>query len=267
MDREPLLSPDCAAVMPALPQGIMTPDAQPSDAPLPEAHIAVLDDDAALRALIGEYLEQQGLQVTLVASGTELRKVLSTERIDAVVLDLMMPGEDGLSVLRDLSERPDAPVVLMLSAMAADVDRIVGLELGADDYLAKPVNPRELLARLRAVLRRRPAPSPTAPDADGRLRFAGWTLDPECYAVHDASGGEVRLTTGEFRLMHVLAARPGRVISRDMLLSLLHGDDGENFDRAVDVAVSRLRSKLTRHGGGTLIRTVRGEGYLFAARA
>jgi two-component system OmpR family response regulator len=267
MEHHPMLSPDCAAVMAALTPDAMQSDALPSDTPLPEAHVAVLDDDAGLRALIGEYLERQGLQVTLVASGAELRKVLAAERIDALVLDLMMPGEDGLSILRDLAERPDAPVVLMLSAMAADVDRIVGLELGADDYLAKPVNPRELLARLRAVLRRRPAPQPTPPDADGRLRFAGWMLDPECYAVHDASGTEVRLTTGEFRLLHVLASRPGRVISRDMLLSLLHGDDGENFDRAVDVAVSRLRSKLTRHGGGTLIRTVRGEGYLFAARA
>lgn len=232
--------------------------------PRAEAHVVILDDDADLRALIGDYLEKQGLGVTLAANGQQLRATLAAGKVDAVVLDLMMPGEDGLSILRDLADRPGAPSVLMLSAMAADIDRIVGLELGADDYLAKPVNPRELLARLRAVLRRRGTSA--AAEGSAITRFAGWTLDAQYYTVRDAAGAEVELTSGEFKLLHALAVRAGRVISREELLTALYGDEGEAFDRAIDVAVSRLRAKLMRHDGDGLIRTIRGEGYLFAAR-
>jgi two-component system OmpR family response regulator len=231
--------------------------------PRAEAHVVILDDDADLRALIGDYLEKQGLSVTLAANGQQLRTTLAAGKVDAVVLDLMMPGEDGLSILRDLADRPGAPSVLMLSAMAADIDRIVGLELGRTTT-SPPVNPRELLARLRAVLRRRGTSVPA--DGSAITRFAGWTLDAQYYTVRDAAGAEVELTSGEFKLLHALAVRAGRVISREELLTALYGDEGEAFDRAIDVAVSRLRAKLMRHDGDSLIRTIRGEGYLFAAR-
>lgn len=237
----------------------------------PEAHVAVLDDDAALRKLVGEYLERQGMRVSLVATGTELRALLGRENVDALVLDLMMPGEDGLAVLRELRTRANPPLVVMLSAMAADTDRIIGLELGADDYLAKPVNPRELVARLRAVLRRKSdqvlEPLSAAPCDEHVLRFSGWEIDPLRYSCRTPSGEELELTSGEFRLLHALASRAARIIPRDQLIAAVHGGDTDMFDRAIDVAVSRLRAKLREHGGQHLIRTVRGEGYLFAGRS
>ena len=229
-------------------------------------HVVILDDDAKLRLLVSEYLEAHDLRVTMIASGGELTRLLQREAVDAVILDVMMPVEDGLSVLRRLSATPEGPAVLMLSAMASDVDRILGLELGADDYLAKPVNPRELLARVRAVLRRRAAARiPGA--ADPCLRFEGWEIDPGTHVVKAPDGEKVDLTTNEFRMLLALAKRAGRVTSRDMLIDALHGQDADYYDRAVDVGISRLRGKLAQHGGADLIRTVRGEGYLFAQRA
>lgn len=224
-------------------------------------HVVVLDDDAELRRLIADYLGQHGMRITTVASGAEARQVLARDPAAALVLDVMMPGEDGLSVLRSLSGKPGAPAVVMMSALGADTDRIVGLELGADDYLAKPVNPRELLARLRAVLRRG-----AAEPADEVLEAGGWRFDPGAFAVNAPDGRALALTSGEFRLAHALARRAGRIVSRDVLLEEMHGGDAEAFDRAIDVAVSRLRAKLAAYGGDGLIRTVRGEGYLFAPR-
>jgi two-component system OmpR family response regulator len=178
----------------------------------------------------------------------------------------MMPGEDGLSALRSVPPSAHRPAIIMLSVMAADVDRIVGLELGADDYVAKPCNPRELLARVRAVLRRRETtPPPSQPaDGDGMLRFAGWLLDTDGYALTAPDGTPVVLTTGEMRLIAVLARNARRLVSRDRLIEEIHGHDADQFDRAVDVAISRLRRKLAPYDGEALIRTVRGEGYMLA---
>lgn len=234
-------------------------------------HVVILDDDAKLRLLICEYLETHDFRVSTVGSGAELTRVLERERVDAIILDVMMPEEDGISVLKRLSPKPGGPAILMLSAMAADVDRILGLELGADDYLAKPVNPRELLARLRAVLRRR-TPATAAgtgtgvADADC-IRFDGWEIDPASHIVRAPDGVTVELTTNEFRLLLALARRAGRVTSRDTLIGDVHGHDTEFYDRAVDVGISRLRAKLAQHDGADLIRTVRGEGYLFPRRS
>jgi len=230
-----------------------------------DARIAVLDEDQQTRDVLREYLEGQGMQVIAVADGDELRQLIAREPIDAIILDAMARGEDSLGLLREMAEQPGTPPVMLLSAVASDIDRIVGLELGADDYLAKPFNPRELLARLRVVLRRSHAATARSL-APSVLTFAGWVLDPTYYVVRDSAGRDVELTSGEFKLLHALAANAGQVISREALLRLVHGAEAEAFDRAIDVAVSRLRSKLVRHGGGALIRTVRGEGYLFAAR-
>jgi two-component system OmpR family response regulator len=229
-------------------------------------HVVILDDDAKLRLLVSEYLEAHGLRVTMIASGAELTRLLQREPVDAVILDVMMPVEDGLSVLKRLAGNGEGPAVLMLSAMASDVDRILGLELGADDYLAKPVNPRELLARVRAVLRRRAA-APAQAEDHPPLCFEGWEIDPGTHSVRAPDGTRVDLTTNEFRLLLALARRAGRITSRDTLIGDLHGIHADFYDRAVDVAVSRLRGKLALHGGGDLIRTVRGEGYLFALRS
>ncbi|MEO1968567.1 MAG: response regulator transcription factor [Sphingomonadaceae bacterium] len=223
-------------------------------------HIVVLDDDIALRGLIADFLEQHGLRVTTVASGDEARVVLARDPAAALVLDVMMPGEDGLAILRSLADRPDTPAIIMMSAMGADSDRIIGLELGADDYLAKPVNPRELLARLKAVLRRARA----SQDHD-IVRVAGWCLDPSTFTLIAPDGQEPDLTGAEFRLAYALAKRAGRIVSREVLLDELHRGDKDFFDRSVDVAISRLRAKLADCGGDGVIRTIRGEGYLFAA--
>ena len=228
-------------------------------------HVVVLDDDARLRLLICEYLEAHDLRVSAIATGGELSRLLEREHVDALILDVMMPVEDGISVLRRLAQKPDGPAILMLSAMASDVDRIVGLELGADDYLAKPVNPRELLARVRAVLRRRGPGGVPADDA--AIRFDGWDIDPASHVVRAPDGTRVDLTTNEFRLLLALVRRAGRITSRETLIVEVHGQDAEFYDRAVDVGISRLRTKLDAHGGGDLIRTVRGEGYLFAKRS
>ena len=226
----------------------------------PVPHVVVLDDDAKLRHLVAEFLGRHEMRVTTVSSGAEARRVHSGDPADVLVLDVMMPGEDGLTVLRSLAGSPGAPAIIMMSALGADTDRIVGLEMGADDYLPKPVNPRELLARVRAVLRRSGG---TSADATVVV-VAGWRFDAGSYTVTAPGDQPVELTSGEFRLAHALASRAGRIVSRDTLLEEIHGDDPDAFDRAVDVAVSRLRAKLAPHGGDALLRTVRGEGYLFA---
>ncbi len=221
--------------------------------------ILLVDDDAELRRLVGDYLRENGFAVREAADVPSMRAALAKEKPDLLVLDLMMPEEDGLAALRTMPHEVRVPTI-MLSAMAGDADRIVGLEMGADDYVAKPCNPRELLARIRAVLRR-------ARDGDteqAALAFAGWTLDPARFELRDPAGEPVALTTGEFRLLHALAAADRAVLSRETLAARLGGPDYEAFDRAIDLAVSRLRNKLAAAGGDGLIRTVRGEGYAFA---
>jgi two-component system OmpR family response regulator len=226
------------------------------------SHILVVDDDREIRDLVAKFLTRHGCRVTTVADGKEMRRALADRRIDLVVLDLMLPGEDGLSLCRRLRAESDLPVI-MLTAMREDIDRILGLELGADDYLPKPFNPRELLARIRAVLRRTGAVTPRG-EASASLRFAGWRLEPGGRRLVGPDGREAELTGGEFDLLLAFAERPGRVLSRDQLLDLTRGRETAPFDRSVDSQVSRLRRKLEPNPSRpTLIKTVRSGGYVF----
>ncbi|MFC0204571.1 response regulator [Novosphingobium soli] len=237
-----------------------------------QTRILIVDDDEGIRALIGDFLAKHGYETKTAADPLEMRALLAQERFDLIVLDVMMPREDGLTALRQLGL--DAPPVIMLSAVGSDVDRIVGLEMGADDYLAKPCNPRELLARIRTVLRRRatanvtavPAFAEAATEADSGdcLRFAGWRMDLGLRLLFDPTGAPITLSDGEFRLLRAFAEHPRRVLTRDQLLDWSRGEDSEHYDRAIDVQLSRLRRKLAEgQGGGEIIRTVRNEGYLF----
>ncbi|WMJ70680.1 response regulator transcription factor [Stenotrophomonas sp. 24(2023)] len=226
------------------------------------ARIIVVDDDASIRDAIADCLELQGYQVRLAADAVALDQLLQTERPDAIILDWMMPGEDGLSVCRRLQAR--AIPILMLSAMGSTPDRVIGLEMGADDYLAKPFDPRELLARVRALLRRQ---DKLRVQEVVELRFAGWRLLPAQRQLIAPDGNDVALSRGEFTLLQVLAERAGRVLHREQLMQLTRGDDSESVDRAIDLAISRLRRKLGQAatGGEVLVQTLRGEGYRFSA--
>lgn len=231
--------------------------------PHPE-HILVVDDDAEIRALLRDYLERNGLRATAVADGRGMRAALDTGHFDLVVLDLMLPGEDGLTLCRELRARSNLPVI-MLTARTEETDRIVGLEMGADDYVPKPFNPRELLARIKAVLRRTQAlpPVPDRPEAR-HLRFAGWTLDLARRQLVSPAGVVVPLSGGEYRLLKIFLDHPNRVLSRDQLLDLARGREALPFDRSIDVQVGRLRRRLADEAAA-LIQTVRGEGYVLAA--
>ncbi|USI74186.1 response regulator [Sphingomonas morindae] len=224
--------------------------------------LLVVDDDAELVDLIAGFLRDHHLTVDTAADATAMDAALARQRYVCVILDLMMPGEDGLSVLRRLRTRDRTPVI-MLSAMSEDVDRIVGLEVGADDYLGKPCNPRELLARVRALLRRAAErgaePAPGSP----RRRFGDWGLDLVERVLHRTGFPQAPLTDAEFRVLTAFLDRPQRVLSRDTLIELAKGSDADVFDRAIDVTISRLRKKL---GPGDPIRTIRNEGYMFALR-
>ncbi|MBY0329190.1 MAG: response regulator [Acetobacteraceae bacterium] len=235
----------------------------------PAPHILVVDDDREIRDLLSRFLERQGMRVTAARDAREARKLWPLGRYHLVVLDLMMPGESGLDFARWLRTQEDVPIV-MLTAMTEETDRIVGLELGADDYVAKPFNPRELVARIRAVLRRASGEGGTGPagakePAAKAIRFSGWVLEPGRRRLLNPDGVEVPLTGGEYELLQVLVERPNRVLTRDMLMDLLRGRQAGPFDRAIDVAVSRLRRKLEDDGRNpTLIKTVRGGGYVLA---
>lgn len=248
-------------------QPMASPDMLP--AAMDGSNILVVDDDADIRALLSDFLEQHGFAVTAVADGVGMDRALAGQGFDIVVLDVMMPGEDGLSILRRLSARGGMPVI-MLSAIGSDIDRIVGLEMGAEDYLPKPCNPRELLARIRTVLRRhRRHAHDAAPPVNGqRLRFAGWQIDMGVRLLTDPDNVVVTLTEGEFRLLRAFIEHPRRVLSRDQLLDYSAGSESESYDRAIDVQVSRLRRKLERsrtEGVDELVRTIRNEGYMFTA--
>ncbi|MCS6931262.1 MAG: response regulator [Acetobacteraceae bacterium] len=230
-------------------------------------HILIVDDDREIRDLLGRFLERQGFRVSLARDAREARRLWPLGHYHLIVLDLMLPGETGLDLARWLRGQSNVPIV-MLTAMGEETDRIVGLELGADDYVPKPFNPRELLARIRAVLRRAGGEGgERAREPPARLiRFAGWTLEPARRRLTDPQGAEVPLTGGEYELLNVLVERPNRVLTRDMLMDLLHGRQAGPFDRAIDVAVSRLRRKLEDDGRNpSLIKTVRGGGYVLAA--
>ena len=229
-------------------------------------HILVVDDHRDIRDLVGRYLVKYGMRVTTADGGAEMRKAMKASAIDLVVLDIMMPGEDGLSLTRFVRETSRVPVIL-LTAMGEETDRIVGIEMGADDYLVKPFNPRELMARIKAVLRRTHELPPGAEPDTGRLTFAGWTFDPARRDLTDPEGVNVALSSGEFQLLSVFLARPGMVLSRDQLLDLTRGRQAVPFDRAIDNQVSRLRRKIeTSPKEPEIIRTVWGGGYVFAAK-
>jgi len=230
----------------------------------PPAHVLVVDDDPGIRTLLGEYLERAGFRVSLARDGREMRHSLGTSRPDLVVLDVMLPGEDGLALCRDLRARSRLPVI-MLTARADELDRIIGLEMGADDYLAKPFNPRELLARINSVLRRARALPPEQGPAH-RLRFAGWTLDLAARELVAPEGVVVSLSGAEFRLLSVFVEHPNRVMDRNQLMDLTQGRESAPFDRSIDVQVSRLRARLRDEGReARIIKTVRNEGYVLAA--
>ncbi|MBK1716087.1 response regulator [Thiocystis violacea] len=232
-------------------------------------HLLVVDDHAEIRQLLQRYLGDHGYRVTTAANGLEMRRLLADAAIDLIILDLMMPGDDGLTLCRKLRAGPHAALpVIMLTAMGEDTDRIIGLEMGADDYLAKPFNPRELLARVKAVLRRTGASQerPSGEIAE-RLCFLGWTLRPNARELVDPDRTLVPLSTAEFALLMALVTRPGRVLTRDQLLDLARGRDARAFDRAIDTLVSRLRRKLgDQSRDPQIIKTIRGDGYLFAPK-
>ncbi|MEM1232398.1 MAG: response regulator [Pseudomonadota bacterium] len=233
-----------------------------SVSPTPEERLAVLlvDDDPEIRSLVSDYLTEHGIEALTAADGVAMHRVLKQRSVDLILLDVMLPGDDGLTLCREVRER--APVIL-LTALAEESDRVLGLEIGADDYLTKPFSNRELLARIRAVLRRGSAHLPVHRHTPGEsYRFEGWELAPLRRELRDPAGTLVSLTGGEFDLLLAFVRNAGRVLDRDELLELTKGRRAQAFDRAVDVQLSRLRKKL---GAGDWIRTVRGGGYLFAA--
>jgi len=228
----------------------------PSGLPL----VLVVDDDPDLRKLISEFLAAHGFQVATAESSAAMRQFMRATVPDLVILDVMMPGEDGLSAARYLSAEHGRVAIIMLSALGGDTDRIIGLEVGADDYLPKPCNPRELLARVRAVLRRR-GDEPN-PEIVRRYEFDGWRLDPLRRELRDPSGTLINLSDGEFALLRCLVENPQRVLTRDQLLDMARGPSAESYDRAIDTQISRLRRKLNDRADSELIRTVRNEGYM-----
>ncbi len=237
-----------------------------------QQHIFVVDDEAPAREMVGDYLKMHGFNVTLCDGGKSLRSSIETATPDLVVLDLNMPEEDGLSIIRDLKSKTNVPVI-MLTATASPIDRVVGLELGADDYIAKPCELRELMARIRSVLRRAAPAQAAAASGDAAkaaaatelVRFGTKWLDLNAQALRDDEGNEHPLTASEFGLLKVFAANPKRVLSRERLLELANARDAEAFDRAVDLRIMRIRRKIEPNPSKpSVIRTVRGGGYLFS---
>jgi len=228
-----------------------------------EKHILVVDDDQEIRTLLAEYLERNGYRVSMLPDGRDLSRVLEEKAIDLLVLDLMLPGVDGLTLCRELRTKSRMPV-LILSARGEDVDRIVGLEMGADDYLAKPFHPRELLARIRAILSRAQMSEPL-PEAS-EYAFDGHRLDLIRRVLTRPDGSQVGLTGAEFELLAIFLARPNRVLSRDTLVELTQGREAPAYDRSIDVRVSRLRQALGDSREPKLLKTVYGEGYVLTAK-
>lgn len=232
-------------------------------------HILVVDDDARIRQMLLRYFEDEGYRVTAVANGAGMRDCLRKSTVDVILLDLgLAGGEDGLTLAREIRSHSDVPII-MLTGRDDVVDRIVGLEIGADDYIPKPFHLREVLARLRTVLRRRQSPHPgTAIESQPILRFDGWQLDVGRRQLLAADGTEVSLTTGEFDMLALLARQPGRVFARDMLMDLTRGRNLDAFDRTIDAQIARLRKKIERDPKRpALIKSVRGIGYVFTGKS
>lgn len=234
-----------------------------------QGHILIVDDDAQLVDLLADYLVGEGFTVSRAGHATDMRAILAHERVDLIVLDLMLPGENGLSICRSLRAPHTASIpILMLSARGDETDRVLGLEMGADDYLGKPMARRELLARVRALLRRSRSPLAAGHVSEPARpwRFGDWQLDTIHRHLVDAQGTTVPLTGGEYRLLKVLLSHPNRVLSRDQLLSLTQGRDADGYDRSIDLLMSRLRRRLREDPREPrYIKTVRHEGYVFCA--
>ena len=231
--------------------------------------ILIVDDDQEIRRLLVDYLARNGLTAIPARDGREMWHALERHAVDLIVLDLMLPDTDGLTLCRDLRARtPTAAIpVMMLTARGEDADRIVGLEMGADDYLVKPFNPRELLARIKSILRRtRALPPNLRPESTRCLSFAGWCLDTATRVLTAPDGVVTPLSGGEFRLLRILLEHPNRVLNRDQLTEMIHGREADAYDRAIDVQISRLRQRLRDDSREPqLIKTVRGEGYVLAS--
>jgi two-component system, OmpR family, response regulator len=229
-------------------------------------HILIVDDDAEIRNLLSQYLTKNGLRVTAVANGRAMWQALEAGRIDLIVLDLMLPGEDGLTLCRNLRAKSSDIPVIMLTARGEETDRILGLEMGADDYLAKPFSARELLARVKAILRRaRSLPENLRPDDARNIRFGDWLLDTAQRRLVSSVGVVTPLSGAEYRLLRIFLSHPNRVLNRDQLVDLTQGKEADPLDRSIDVQVSRLRQRLGDDSReARLIKTVRGEGYVLA---
>ena len=229
-------------------------------------HILVVDDDLDIRSLLRDYLQKNGYRVTVAGDGKGMWAAIDDAPPDLIVLDVMLPGDDGLTLCRDVRARSQVPII-MLTARGEETDRIVGLEMGADDYVAKPFNPRELLARIKSVLRRtRALPDNLQPEAMRSLRFAGWMLDVATRNLVSPAGVIIVLSGTEYKLLRIFLAHPDRVMNRDQLIDLMLSRDASPFDRSIDVQVSRLRHRLEEDAKEpAIIKTVRGEGYVFAA--
>jgi two-component system, OmpR family, response regulator len=228
-------------------------------------HILIVDDDAEIRSLLSQYLEKNGLRVSAVGDGRAMWQALERASVDLIVLDLMLPGDDGLTLCRMLRSRSDTPVI-MLTARGDETDRIVGLEMGADDYLPKPFSARELLARIKVILRRtRALPPNLKPQDEHRLHFAGWTLDTARRQLVAPDGSGSPINGVEYKLLRVFLDHPNRVLDRDQLMDLTQGREADPLDRSIDVQVSRLRRRLHDDPQSpALIKTVRGEGYVLS---
>jgi two-component system OmpR family response regulator len=230
-------------------------------------HILVVDDDREIRSLVSDYLQKSGYRVTAVGDGPAMHQVIEHKHVDLIVLDLMLPGEDGLTLCRNLRRRSQVPVII-LSAMGEEIDRVVGLEVGADDYLSKPFGARELLGRIKAILRRA---SHTARDSNTldvhAYEFAEWRLNTTERTLTHEDGTQIALRGSEFRLLSVLLAHAPNLLSRSQLTTLLHGRDLDPFDRSLDVRVSRLRQTLRDDGRSPrILKTVYGEGYVIGVK-
>ncbi len=231
-----------------------------------QSHILIVDDDREIRDLLAKFLKQHGYRVTTAQDGREMKRCVEDWAIDLIVLDVMMPGDDGLTLCRNLRASSQMPVI-MLTAMGEETDRIIGLEMGADDYLAKPFNPRELLARIKAVLRRTSGQTQSDIQEGDCFIFNDWEFRPEQRELKNDEGVLVPLSRGEFELLDTFVRHPNRVLNRDQLLDMARGREAIPFDRAIDVQVSRLRKKLKDDPKSpAIIKTVRGGGYMFAAK-
>jgi two-component system, OmpR family, response regulator len=234
------------------------------------AHILVVDDDARIRQMLVRYFEQEGYRISAAADGVAMRAQLAARAVDVILLDVVMPGEDGLTLAREIRAKSNVGII-MLTGRDDVLDRVVGLEVGADDYIAKPFHLREVLARVKSVLRRRgPAsvsPAPSEAANHETIRFDGWVLDASRRQLLSPKGEDIALTTGEFDLLIALARHPGRVFGRDALMDLTRGRSWEAFDRTIDAQIARLRKKIEADAKNpTLVKSIRGVGYVFTGK-